>query len=197
MLKKILIFIWVLGFTYFSLPTPRPQIKVNGYRSLEPGDTWQQPNVLAAYYTNEPRETIINRAEKAFNHTFIAKLKIPIYTYTLIHPPEYAKQVIRDTHKSWHFRELIHWQRESLFISFWEPGLRNKSLNLAGRDYLIANNQKWQTKVIFYYLPSSWWWRQLIWLAEILSLSLIIKLIGQTSKLNYQIVKIIKQSIKS
>ncbi len=197
MVRKILIFIWVLGFVYFSLPTPRPQIKVNGYRSQEPGDTWQQPNVLAAYYTNESRESIIDRTEKAFNHTYLFNLKVPLYTITLIHPPEYAKQVIRDTHKSWHFRELVHWQRESLFISFWEPALRNKSQKLTGRDYLIANKQKWQSKVTFYYLPSSWWWRQLIWLVEVLSLALILKMIKQTAKFNRQIIKVFKRSIKS
>ncbi len=179
-MKKILTIIYIIGFLYLLLPTPEINPQVIGYRSLEPGDTGQVPNIIAAYYTNQSRKEIINSIQRQFKKScinFPYHFCLTLPTYQLIHPPEYAKKVIRQTHHSWHFVELIHWQRESLFISFWEPALRNKSLHLQGRNFILVHHQPWQKKVTFYYQPSSWLWREIIWTLEAVALWWLTKLL--------------------
>ncbi len=182
-MKKIFFLLYLIGCFYLALPAPQIHPKVVGYRSQEPGDTGQVANVIAAYYTNQSRQEIISQTSRQFKAIILwGKIKIPLPTYTLIHPPQYAKTVIRQTHKSWHFVELVHWQRESLFISFWEPELRNVSLHLKGKNYLLANGQKWQRKVTFYYQKSNIFWRELIWTLEIISLVILYQLFNNISR---------------
>ncbi len=178
-MKKILTIIYIIGFLYFLLPAPKINPQVVGYRSQEPGDTGQVPNIVAAYYTNQSRKEILDSIQKQFKKScinFPYRLCFNLPTYQLIHPPEYSKKVIRQTHHSWHFVELIHWQRESLFVSFWEPALRNKSLHLQGHNFIQANHQHWQKKVTFYYQPSNWLWREIIWTLEVIAFWWSIKL---------------------
>ncbi len=179
-MKKVLFLIYLVGCLYFALPTPELNPQVNGYRSLEPGDTGQVPHIVAAYYTNQSRQEIINLIKKQFQRSRFFLFYLPLPTYQMIYPPEYAKKVIRKTHQSWHFVELIHWQRESLFISFWEPGLRNKSLNLHGLNYLKAGGKKWNRKVTFYYLPTNLYWREIIWTLELIAIYNLLKTLQLT-----------------
>ncbi|NOY15044.1 MAG: hypothetical protein GXP43_02395 [bacterium] len=181
MFKKTIIIIYLLGFFYLLLPPPKININVKGFKSQESGDTGQIKNIIAAYYTNQPRQKILDQAYQSFNHTYLfGQIKIPLLTYVLEHPPEYARQVIIDTHRSWHFKEFVHWQRESLFVSFWEPAKRNQSLNLSGFDYILVNQQKWKSKVTFYYIRSNPLILQVIWLLEVAGLYLVIILFKQT-----------------
>ena len=181
MLKKVIFIIYIIGAVYLALPTPDFNLKLQGLRSPDSGDNGGIPNIVSAYYTNQDRQTILNQVYQNFNFTTIFGIKIPLPTFVLEHPPEYAKQVIIDTHNSWHFREFIHPQRESLFVSFWEPQKRNQALNLKGPDYILKNNQLWQSKVTFYYITTHPIWRQLIWLLEIISLYLLVKYLTNTT----------------
>ena len=180
MLKKIILIIYIIGVIYLALPAPTFNLKLQGLRSPDSGDNGGIPNIVSAYYTNQDRLTVLDQVLQNFNSTSLFGFKIPLPTFVLEHPPEYAKQVIIDTHDSWHFKEFIHPQRESLFVSFWEPQKRNQALNLKGPNYILKNHQLWQSKVTFYYITTHPLLRQLVWLLEIIGLYLFLKHLAQT-----------------
>jgi len=120
--KKTLVlffyFFLFLIFAYLLLPPPLeiPPLP-ESLKSTEPGDTIQIPDV-SAYYTNLSRQEVLDFYQKNFSKSRF--LGIPLPTYRLNHPPEYARQIIRDTQQSSYLEEIVHPLRESLFVNGYE-----------------------------------------------------------------------------
>lgn len=137
MLKKIFLFfcffVFLLSVVYLLLPSPaEPPPLPNSFKSIEPGDTVEIPG-LFAYYTNMSREDVVSFYQKYFSRSVL--LEIPLLTYRLNHPPEYAWVVIRDTVHSSFLEELVHPFRESWYINGYEPA--NDPFNKSGQK--LAN----------------------------------------------------------
>lgn len=111
----ILLIVWGI---YLLLPSP-PELPPlsQSLKSVEPGDTTQIPGI-SAYYTDLSRQEVIDFYQKSFSHSSF--LGIPLLTYRLNYPPEYAKQIIRSTQQSSYLEEVVHPLRESLFVSGFE-----------------------------------------------------------------------------
>lgn len=139
-------FVALLLLFYLLLPPP-PELPPlpQSLKSTEPGDTVQIPGV-SAYYTNLSRQEVIEFYQKNFSHSSF--FGIPLLTYRLNHPPEYAKQIIRDTQQSSYFEEIIHPFRESLFINGfeWENDPFTKP-EQRFQNRMVINGQEFKCKV--------------------------------------------------
>lgn len=175
MIKKKKCFFWLtiflvylLGIVYLIFPGPIiPNLKP-ALKSTEPGDTVQIPGVWA-YYTNLSRREAIDFYQKAFSRSSF--LGIPLPTYRLNHPPEYARETIRDTLASNFYEELIHPLRESIFISGWIPSEDKVYLAQAEKpitEFLIEGNA-YTAKITLYHVESPVWARLLIWTGIVIS----------------------------
>ncbi|MBU1127062.1 MAG: hypothetical protein ABIH88_00600 [Patescibacteria group bacterium] len=157
-----LLLFYFLGLFYLVLPEPVIPNLEPGFKSTEPGDTIQIPGVWA-YYTNLSREESINFFEKRFKKSPF--LGIPLITYKLNHPPEYARETIKDTLFSNFYEELVHPLRESLFISGWIPSedevyLKDKKDPIT--DFVIEG-EHYNAKITLFHVQSSVFSRILVW----------------------------------
>lgn len=149
MIKRILlilsVFVFFLAGVYLFLPSPAaPPPLPDSYRSTEPGDTVEISG-LFAYYTNMPRQEVVNYYHRYFSKSGF--LGLPLLTYRLNHPPEYTWEVIRDTTHSSYLEEFVHPLRESLFVNGYEPA--NDPFNKTGQklgEYEF-NGQKYKAKI--------------------------------------------------
>jgi hypothetical protein len=161
-LKITIAVVYLLGIFYLVLPEPVIPNLPGALKSIEPGDTTQMPGVWA-YYTNLSRREAVDFYKEAFSKSSF--LKIPLPTYILNHPPEYAQETIIDTHKNNFYEELVHPLRESLFISGWIP--KEDKAYLAKSKKLITefevDGQTFQGKITLYHVRSPLWARLLIW----------------------------------
>lgn len=125
-MKRILLCLFAvawLGFgVYVLLPSPAIPELPNSVASGEP-DTRDVEN-LDAYYNNMTREQVIEFYKNSYNKTD-SGIRLP--TYVLNHPPEYARQRVRDELFSWYLEEVVHPFRESLYVSGWTPALAQLS----------------------------------------------------------------------
>jgi len=170
----ILILIFFLGTFYLVLPAPRdfPPLP-NSVKSIEPGDTVQMPGV-SAYYTDVSREEVMKFYKKNFSRSSF--LNIPLITYTLNHPPERIREVLRDTQQSTYVEEIVHPLRESVFVSGFEwnndpftpPPKRIKNI-------LIVDGKTYQFKVTLFYQESKIWPRIIIFYSSLLMVYLLCK----------------------
>ena len=114
MLKKILPFIFVifnaLFLTYLLIPTPALKDLPSSVKSDEPGDTVQMKNVTA-FYTNLSRTEVINYYKSAYTSPILIRLN---------YPPEYARNIFRDTMQSYYLEEFSLPFKESLYINGYE-----------------------------------------------------------------------------
>ena len=172
--------IYLLGVIYLVLPGPIIPNLEPGLKSTEPGDTIQIPGVWA-YYTNLSRRESIDFFEKAFSHSSF--LNMPLLTFHLNHPPEYARETIKDTLASNFYEELIHPLKESLFISGCIPG-EDKIYLAQSKDpitYFLIEGNRYNAKITLYHVQSPIWARLLIWtgiiLASLILAWLVIKII--------------------
>ncbi len=158
----VLLAFWLLGVVYLALPEPVIPNLPDSLKSTEPGDTVQIPGVWA-YYTNFSREEVVSFYKEAFSHSSL--LKVPLPTYILNHPPEYAQETIIDTLKNNFYEELIHPLRESLFISGWIP--KEDKVYLAKNKKpiteFLVDGQTFSAKITLYHVRSSFWARFLVW----------------------------------
>lgn len=153
--------IYLLGVVYLLLPGPNLPDLEPAFRSTEPGDTWQIPGVWA-FYTDLSRRESIDFFEKAFSRSSF--LNLPLPTFRLNHPPEYARETIRDTLASNFYEELYHPLRESLFISGWIPGEDKVYLAQAPNPIteFFIEGQNFTAKITLYHVESPVWARLLI-----------------------------------
>lgn len=162
------LFIYLLGVVYLLLPGPNLPELEPALRSTEPGDTWQIPGVWA-YYTDLSRRESVDFFEKAFSHSSF--LGIPLLTFRLNHPPEYARETIRQTQQSNFYEELIHPLRESLFVNGWIPSEDEVYLAQAKDPitFFEIEGKHYNAKITLYHVKSPVWARLLVWTGIIAS----------------------------
>lgn len=114
MKRKIILAIFFIFnlFVLLYLVSPPPALLdlPNSAKSDEPGDTVQIPHV-SAYYTNLSRTEVINFYQANYNGLFRIHLN---------HPPEEAKNIIRDTIQSYYLEEFVLPYKETLYINGFE-----------------------------------------------------------------------------
>lgn len=161
-LKITIIVVYLLGIFYLVLPTPIIPNLEPSLKSQEPGDTTQMPGVWA-YYTNLSRREAVDFYKKAFSRSWF--LNIPLPTYILNHPPEYARETIRATQQSNFYEEIVQPLRESLFVNGWIP--KEDEVYLAKSKKPITeftiDGQTFDAKITLYYVRSPIWIRILVW----------------------------------
>lgn len=164
----LILFIYLLGIIYLILPGPIIPNLEPALKSTEPGDTIQIPGVWA-YYTNLSRRESIDFFEKAFSRSSFFNL--PLLAFRLNHPPEYARETIRDTLQSNFYEELVHPLRESLFISGWIPSEDEVYLAQTKKPIteFIVEDQRFTAKITLYHLESPVWARLLVWTGIVVS----------------------------
>jgi len=172
-LKITIAVVYLLGIAYLVLPEPVIPNLPGALKSIEPGDTTQMPGVWA-YYTNLSRREAVDFYKEAFSKSSF--LKIPLPTYILNHPPEYARETIRATQQSNFYEEIVHPLRESLFVNGWIPKEDKVYLarSLEPVTEFIIDGQNFSAKITLYHVRSTIWARILIWTGII---SLIIMII--------------------
>ncbi len=147
MIKKIFLAIGIIISIYLIIPSPilPPPDLPESPKSDEPGDTWQITNV-SAYYTDKSRQTVINFYTQYFSKSPF--LNIPLPTYRLNHPPEYAKQVFIDTKQSYYLEEIVHPLKESLFVNGfeWENDVFTPPQSRA-QNALKFQDRIWKSKI--------------------------------------------------
>lgn len=150
MIKKILISFFVVfnfcSILYLISPTPKLSDLPNSVKSDEPGDTVQISNV-SAYYTNLTRTEVMNFYKANYNGLFRINLN---------HPPEKAKEIIKDTIQSYYLEELILPYKESLYINGfeWENDVFTKPAQRI-KNKLIFNKKEYKAKITIRIFPSS------------------------------------------
>lgn len=164
-MKKIILvglgILWIIFGLYLFLPISEIQPLPNALKSNEPGDTVQVPNV-SAYYNNYTRQQVMDFYKKQFCCSSF--FDIPLPTVTLSHPPEYAKQRIRDEVLSWYFEELVHPFRESLYVSGWTPALAQYSMNIR-YDPIEKDGVIYYQKTSVRIMPTPLWKRLVVYAA--------------------------------
>jgi len=170
--------IYLLGVFYLLVPEPIiPNLK-DSLKSTEPGDTIQLPGVWA-YYTGLSRREAIDFYKEAYSRSWF--LNIPLPTYILNHPPEYARETIKDTLQTNFYEELVHPLKESLFISGWIPKEDKVYLAQHKKNPIVTfliEGREYPTKITLYHVVSPRWMRILVWtgiMAIITGIGLIIK----------------------
>lgn len=155
-MKKIWLFLGGLITVYLLLPGPvlPPPALEDSLKSEEPGDTVQLINV-SAYFTDKERDEVINFYTDYFSRSKF--LNIPLLSYRLNHPPEYARDVWVETKRSYYLEEIVHPLRESLFVNGFEwekdvftpPQKREK-------NKILVSGRVWRAKVSLRWFPSFW-----------------------------------------
>lgn len=156
----LIIAVWVIGVVYVLLPAPRIVDMPNTFKSDESGDTVQVPGV-SAFYNNLSRQQAVAYYQQQFCCSTL--LQIPLLTYNLNHPPQYAKERIRDEIKAWYFEELVHPFRESLYVSGWTPALAQYSLGIK-YEPLDKGSTVYYQKTTIRQMPTSAFNRLLVYL---------------------------------
>jgi hypothetical protein len=164
--------VYLLGIFYLVLPEPVIPNLEPALKSAEPGDTTQMPGVWA-YYTNLSRREAVDFYKKAFSRSSF--LKIPLPTYLLNHPPEYARETIRATQQSNFYEEIVHPLRESLFVNGWIPKEDKVYLakSLKPITQFTVDGQTFDAKITLYHVRSPLWARLLIWTGIIILTTII------------------------
>lgn len=150
MIKKLIILIFILvnavAVVYLIQPSPAISDLPNSIRSTEPGDTIQIKNVKA-YYTNQTRTQVINYYKAIYHSPF---------RLILNHPPEYARQIIRDTIQTYYFEEFVLPFKESLYINGfeWENDVFTKPDSRA-KNKLLYQGKEYKAKITIRTFPVS------------------------------------------
>jgi len=145
---KFLFFAFGIIFSFYLLlpgPSLPPPDLPDSLKSDLPGDTIQLTNV-SGYYTNQERKEVIAFYKDYFSRSSL--LNIPLPTVRLNHPPELAKNVIKDTIQTYYLEELIHPFKGSLFINGfdWENDVFTPVANRA-KNKMIYGNIVWPAKI--------------------------------------------------
>ena len=146
--KSFLVLLNLLIITYLAYPLPQISHLPNSVKSTEPGDTVQLANV-SAYFTDLEREDVINFYATSYQN------KHPL-AFRLNHPPEKAKQIIRDTAQSYYLEEIIIPFKQSLFINGfdWQKDVFTKD-DKKEANKMLVNGQEYRVKVTLRTFTSS------------------------------------------
>lgn len=171
-LGVVLLIFYILGLIYLLLPSPPIPALPDSFKSDEPGDTGQIPNVVAAYYTNASREEVMRFYTDHFENS--PYYNVPLIMYKFNHPPEYSKEVIVDTMESSFFEELVHPLREALFINGYYIETIDKERGKI-QSYVVRDGIKYKNKITLYYTGSSKAGRGLIFSLIVLTIYVVLQ----------------------
>lgn len=134
----------VFALLYLISPVPKLSDLPNSVKSDEPGDTVQIQNV-SAYYTNLSRTEVINFYKANYNGLFRIQLN---------HPPEKAKNIIRDTIQSYYLEEFVLPYKETLYINGfeWEKDVFTKPEKRI-KNKLLYYGKEYQAKITLRTFP--------------------------------------------
>jgi len=146
---------------YLLLPAPElpPPDLPESVKSDLPGDTVQLTNV-SAYFSNKNRHEVLSFYTDYFSRSKF--LHIPLLTYRLNHPPEKARQVFRETKRSWYLEEIVHPLRGSLFVNGFEEGKRIDGKVIVEKKKLVYQGREWKNKISLRWFYSPGWARLLV-----------------------------------
>lgn len=167
--QRFLKFFWLfLGLTvtvYLLLPGPKlpPPDLPESLKSTEPGDTIQLKNV-SAYFTDKSRQEVLDFYTNYFSHSLF--FNIPLLTYRLNHPPEYAREIIRDTTMTYYLEEIVHPLHGSLFVNGfeWENDVFTPK-EMRAQNAIKVGGKIWKSKITLRWKPSRVWTRLLVFWA--------------------------------
>jgi hypothetical protein len=146
--KILLLAISIIFSLYLLLPDPpEPKPLPHSFRSPEPGDNGQIPG-LFAYYTNLPRNEIIAFYQNQYSYSSF--YHFPLITFKLIHPPEYAWEVITDTIPNTFLEEVIQPFRGSLYLAGDIPAEDPFIKNNRTRSNFSWEGKEYKTKILIY-----------------------------------------------
>lgn len=169
--KKSIFLLIILWFVYILVPPP-PEIPPlpQSQKSDDPNDMVLVPGITV-YYTNLSREEIIKFYQDHYSNSNLFNL--PLITYRLNHPPEYFRELTRQTQQATYFEEIVHPMRESLLVSgfqwendpFTKPEQRRQfRLYIKGNDYSDritifqkTSNPIWRVLLSVLIIVVSWW----------------------------------------
>lgn len=177
MKKTILTIIFLLGLTYLLWPGPNhtndfPPLP-GSLKSVEPGDTWENPN-NAAYYSDFRRAYVIDFYRNQMNHLNIFGIQIPAFRKN--YPPEEAFTYIRDQQQSTYLEEFSYPLRESLFVNGFEPFDEQGKPYRNGAHHMLIDGTFYATKTTLRYYGSSIQNRIIIYLLIWISIYFIYKI---------------------
>ena len=172
-IKIINIVIFILGLIYILAPGPTKIEDFspipNSLKSDEPGDTYQNPNIVA-YFSDFDRAGITKFYYQSLRDLFFIKI---IPTVALNHPPEYSKNVVRSEVYVTFLEEYVYPLRGSLYVAGYEPFVDNNILkrehNFVG-DHLHIKGRYFNSKVTLRFYPTDLFDRLLVYIGIWLSL---------------------------
>ena len=177
-IKIIIIIIFILGLAYILSPGPSSiedfvQLP-DSLKSNEPGDTYQLPDI-AAYFSDFDRKGITSFYKNVYQSLHFFGFFPPI---KLNHPPEYARQVIRNEQVSTFLEEYVYPFRGSLFVNGYEPFVENemkkKNHNFVG-DHLHIQGRYFISKTTLRFYPADFFGRVVVYLGIWLSILAILE----------------------
>lgn len=155
LLKTGYILIGALVSVYLLLPgakLPPPDLP-DSLKSDLPGDTIQLSNV-SAYFTDNERGEITGFYQDYFSRSSFFNIPLPVIK--LNHPPEHAKEVIRDTTQTYYLEELVNPLKGSLFINGfeWEKDVFTP-VAARGKNAILIDGKTWKAKITLRWFPQS------------------------------------------
>ena len=155
------LFLYLLGLVYLSLPQPAVPVVIDGLRSQETGDTDQNPD-QSAYFTQKERQQVLSEIQSDYALSFQG---ITLPSFRLNYRPEESQTLVREQIQSYYLEEVIHPMREALFINGWEP--ENSpiyaSIPQEKKPRIQINGQFYLSKVTIRPVFSSLWARLFVW----------------------------------
>jgi hypothetical protein len=149
--KIVYLLFSILFLTYLLIPNISfPNPPSDSLQSREPADT--ETPLRRAYFTNSPRQEVMNHYENEFKKSYFINVLLP--SYRLNYPPEEAQIIIRDQTRSTFLEEVVHPFRESLFVNGFEPKEE--------KDTIFIESRNWRQKITVRYVPSNVWIRFLL-----------------------------------
>jgi len=150
---SLLIVFNLLSLIYLLSPVPKLKDLDNAVKSELPGDTVQLKNV-SGYFTNLSRTEVINFYKANYNGPFRILLN---------HPPEKAKEIIRDTVQSYYFEEFVLPLKESIFINGydWQNDVFTKPEKRIANK-LLYKGIEYQSKITIKIYPTAIWQRLVV-----------------------------------
>jgi hypothetical protein len=187
MIKIFFVIFSFLFLIYMVLPGPTRVEEFgalpNSFKSVEPGDTIQIPNI-AAYYSDLWRKDVIPFYKDKFSRNF-TYFGISLPFININHPPERGHDLIKPHVESWYLEEFVHPLRESLFVNGWEPYDENGVRRTKYAYKITVNGTPYISKTNLRYYPSPLWARLLTWLGVVVSLLLLYQLSKRIFKETY------------
>lgn len=178
MIKKIIVgVIFSLGLIYIMWPGPTHTTDFSplpdSLKSVEPGDTYQNPN-NAAYYSDFRRKYVTDFYQNQFSYLNIFGIKIPPLRTN--HPPEESYTYIRDQQLSTFLEQYNYPLRDSLFVNGFEPFNEQGYPFRLGAHHMLVDGKFYFSKTTIRYYGASAASRLVIYLLIWVSMYFLYKL---------------------